>query len=171
MRRVTSSSAGSINGRRTISPRVESASLRFAATRSRSDRAAMPANWSPDFSSLALANSSRRSQKLNCSIIGRVPTRTHHLSERGHEQRASKIFNGLPDTSKSAPCQRIDDLQTLLEIPGYIARGRFIQAFLKTVRRWAGAATNLEMALGGLLNSEVADVFNIAIRASAVLSP
>ena len=68
---VTSSSEGSMSGRRTISPSVKSASLRFAATRSRSDRAAMPASWSPDFSSLALANSSRRSEKSNRSIINR----------------------------------------------------------------------------------------------------
>src|ERR1017187_4352214 len=38
MSRETSSSEGSINGRRTISSNVKSASLRFAATRSRSDR-------------------------------------------------------------------------------------------------------------------------------------
>jgi len=60
---------GSIRGRRTISSSVKSASLRFAATRSRSDRAAIPANWSPDFCSLALANSSRDLRKSNRSIM------------------------------------------------------------------------------------------------------
>src|SRR5262249_55004788 len=42
---------------------------RFAATRSRSERAAIPANWSPDFSSFALANSLRRSVKSKRSIM------------------------------------------------------------------------------------------------------
>src|SRR3979411_2014762 len=59
-----------MRGRCTISESVRSASLRLAATRSLSDRAAIPANWSPDFSSLALAKSSRRSEKTNRSGIG-----------------------------------------------------------------------------------------------------
>src|SRR5208282_771456 len=80
--RVTSSWEGSISGCRTISPSVKSASLRLAATRSRSDRAAMPANWSPDFSSLALANSSRRSEKSNRSIMTWCPSRKHHVTEK-----------------------------------------------------------------------------------------
>src|SRR5208282_292849 len=57
-------------------PSVKSASLRLAATRSRSDRAAIPANWSPDFSSLALANSSRRSEKSKRSIMRHFRTGT-----------------------------------------------------------------------------------------------
>src|SRR6267378_3531046 len=85
---VTLSSEGSISGRRTISPRVKSASLRFAATRSRSDRAAMPANWSPDFSSLALANSSRRSEKANRSIMN-VPGWRHSCYRKSRERRAT----------------------------------------------------------------------------------
>jgi len=51
----------------------------------------------------------------------------------------------------------------------YIARGRLGQALLKAVRRWEGAAANLEME-PDLFDSEVEEVLNIAIRASAVLS-
>src|SRR5580704_829051 len=96
---LTSSSAGSIRGRSTISARVKSASLRLAATRSRSDCAARPANWSPDFSSLALANSSRRSVKTNRSGIepwnretgfdGSALGRSYHQS-RVKERRAAE---------------------------------------------------------------------------------
>jgi hypothetical protein len=39
----------------------------LAATRSRSLLAAIPASWSPDYSSLAFANSSRRSAKVKRS--------------------------------------------------------------------------------------------------------
>src|SRR5277367_2588644 len=73
----------------TISSRVISASLRLAATRWRSDRAAMPANWSPDFSSLALANNSRRSQKSKRSIMmasGTTFAEWHHGTEKGHRK-------------------------------------------------------------------------------------
>jgi hypothetical protein len=52
---------------------------------------------------------------------------------------------------------------------GYIARGRLGQALLKAVRRWEGAAINLEMVLDPF-DSEVAEVLNMAIRVSAVLS-
>src|SRR5713226_6336456 len=41
----------------------------------------MRANWSPDFSSLALANSSRRSEKSHRSIMG-VPARRDHVIEK-----------------------------------------------------------------------------------------
>jgi len=51
----------------TISAREVSASFRFAATRSRSKRAAKPDNWPPEFSSLALAKISRRSEDSNLS--------------------------------------------------------------------------------------------------------
>src|SRR5205814_200043 len=67
MSRVTSSWSGSMSGRSTISPRGTSARASLAATRSRSFAAAMPASWSPDFSSLALANTSRRSANANRS--------------------------------------------------------------------------------------------------------
>src|SRR5689334_20287578 len=91
MRRLTSSSAGSIRGRRTIPARVKSASSHFAATRSRSDRAAIPANWSPDFSSLALAKSSRRSEKSNCSIMEDCLARTPHVTEKVFERGADSL--------------------------------------------------------------------------------
>ena len=60
--------------------------------------------------------------------------------------------------------------QILLVGPRYIARGRFIQALLKAVRRWAGAAANLEIVLS-FVDSGAGDVFNKAISVSAVLSP
>ena len=44
---------------------VRSARTSLAATRSRSVAAASPASWSPDFSSLALAKTSRRSANAN----------------------------------------------------------------------------------------------------------
>src|SRR3954463_3772687 len=50
-----------------MSPRQKSARTSLAATRSRSVRADTPARWSPDFSSLALAKTSRRSAKVKCS--------------------------------------------------------------------------------------------------------
>src|SRR5713101_1424971 len=67
MRWLTSSSSGSINGWATISERRTSARTSLAATRSRSEPAAIPASRSPDFSSLALANTSRKSAKTKRS--------------------------------------------------------------------------------------------------------
>src|SRR4029077_1928975 len=69
MRRLTSSFSGGISGLATISRNVRSASARLAATRSCSERAAIPASWSPDFSSLAFANSSRRLPNLKVPAI------------------------------------------------------------------------------------------------------
>src|ERR1700758_599913 len=72
MRCETSSVSGGINGFFSSSTRGRSARALFAATRSRSDVAAIPASWSPDFSSFALAKSSLRSANWNRSLIGKV---------------------------------------------------------------------------------------------------
>src|SRR5271154_4608562 len=127
MRRVTSSPDGllvgtsvveplvvepSTSGRLTISPRVKSASFSFAATRSRSDLAAIPANWSPDFSSLALANSSRRSEKSKRSIMGHSFTgrplraaRSEPLGKLGTDFHCAKDL--LQDDNQAAGMQRM----------------------------------------------------------------
>src|SRR5580698_364562 len=69
MSRDTSSFSGGTTGLFRSAIKGKSASTRLAATRSLSEAAAIPASWSPDFSSLAFAINWERFENWNCRFI------------------------------------------------------------------------------------------------------
>ena len=81
---------------------VRSARTSLAATRSRSVAAARPASWSPDFSSLALANTSRRSAKAKPLAANRC----RQVHERLLDPRASGNDSRYPSDSRIGPRAR-----------------------------------------------------------------
>ena len=94
MSAVTSSSTSGVSA---ISPSVTSASAILAATRSSSEPAASPASWSPDFSSLALASSVRRSANRNVSPR-RLARKLIPVPKRARAPRAIDTRSGTDRT-------------------------------------------------------------------------
>src|SRR5947209_19166125 len=117
-----------MSGLPTISCRLRSASACLAATRSCSERAAMPARWSPDFSSLALAKSSRRSPNLKDEPGINSPERhgekqdtTNHRvgaeTQRGRKQtRADLRGKDLPKVLRALRFRRLARLSRIIAL-------------------------------------------------------